>query len=282
MAFRDVLLQLRSYPYATPTGALDEAVQFSNLLGARISALTFNIRMSVPGNALANAVLDIPGVVATERGNSVRNARELIAAFDTAATNLDLVHDHMIESCTTGEIPDIVTDYARLHDLTLLPFEEQAAFQRSVAECVIFKSGRPVVLLPAASKQPRPFRLDTIGLAWDFSRPAARALADSLPLLITAKSVRVVTVTNEKKIETRRSSSELARHLAAHGVEVVMEKQDLAGLTIGGALKKYAAMHNLDLLVMGAYGHSRLRDFVQGGATTSMVDSPPLPVFLSH
>jgi nucleotide-binding universal stress UspA family protein len=282
MAFRDVLLQLRSYPDPTPISAVDQAVQFSELLGAHISALTFEIRIKVPGNPLAKTILDIPGMIATERGNSVRNARDLLCAFDTAATGRALVHRHMVECCMTVEIPDIVTEYARMHDLTIVPIEEQAAFQQRVAECVIFGSGRPVLLLPAASKRAGPVRLDTIGLAWDFSRPAARALADALPLLLAAKRVRVVTVTNEKRIETRRSASELARNLAAHGLEVVLETQDAAGLSIGGALTKYATVHGLDLLVMGAYGHSRLRDFVQGGATRSMVANPPLPVFLSH
>jgi nucleotide-binding universal stress UspA family protein len=282
MAFRDVLLQLRSYPDPTPTTAIDEAVHFSKLLGAGISALTFEIRMNVPGNALARRVLDIPAMIANERGNSVRNSRDLLAAFGAAATSAGLHHHHTVDRCTAPEIPDIVTEYARLHDLTILPIEEEAAFQEGVAQCVIFGSGRPVLLLPTGPKPARPVRLDTVGVAWDFSRPAARALADALPLLLTAKSVRVVTVTNEKTIETRRSASQLARNLAAHDIEAVIENYDAAGLSIGGALKKYAAAHNLDLLVMGAYGHSRLRDFVQGGATKSMIDSPPLPIFLSH
>src|SRR5215213_9628165 len=110
MAFRDVLLQLRSYPDPTPTSAVHQAVQFSELLGARISALTFEVRMNVPGNPLAKAVLDIPRMIATERGNSVRNARELICAFEVAATGRALVHRHMVECCMTAEIPDIVTE----------------------------------------------------------------------------------------------------------------------------------------------------------------------------
>ena len=282
MAFRDVLLQLRSYPDPTPTSVVDYAVQFSQLMGARISALTFEININVPGNALARAVVDISGMIAAERGTSFRNARNLVAAFDTAATKANLAHDHFVERCLSSQIPDVVTDHARVHDLTIVPVDEHAAFQQSVAECVIFKSGRPVLLLPAATKSPELMRLDRVGLAWDFSRPAARAVADALPLLLTAKSVSVVTITNEKAINTSRSDSDLARHLAAHGVEVALEKHDAAGLTIGGALKKYATMNKLDLLVMGAYGHSRMRDFVQGGATKSMVSSAPLPVFLSH
>ena len=76
---------------------------------------------------------------------------------------------------------------------------------------MIFGSGRPVLVLPEAPKQRAEIALDVIGLAWDFSRPAARAVADALPLLPRAKIVRVVTITNEKTIETRRSGSELAR-----------------------------------------------------------------------
>ncbi len=92
----------------------------------------------------------------------------------------------------------------------------------------------------------------------------------------------VVTVTNEKSIETRRSGSELARHLACHCVEITLDEEDAGGRSIGPTLAAYGASRNLDVLVMGAYGHSRMRDFVLGGATKSLVASPPLPIFLSH
>jgi nucleotide-binding universal stress UspA family protein len=112
--------------------------------------------------------------------------------------------------------------------------------------------------------------------------PAARAVADALPLLTRAKRVHIVTVSNEKRIDTRRSGPELARHLARHGVDVILETVDAAGRSIGGALEAATRVHDSDLLVMGAYGHSRLREFVLGGATRSMITRPPLPVLLSH
>jgi nucleotide-binding universal stress UspA family protein len=175
-----------------------------------------------------------------------------------------------------------VTEHARMHDVTMIPIGEQADLQQYVAECVIFGSGRPTIVFPELSKRDDPLSLDVVGVAWDFSRPAARAVADALPILQLAKTVRVVTITQEKTIDTRRSGTELEKHLACHGIEVVLEEEDAAGRTIGQALEGYVTAREIDLLVMGAYGHSRMRDFILGGATNSIVANPPLPVLLSH
>jgi len=91
-----------------------------------------------------------------------------------------------------------------------------------------------------------------------------------------------VTITQEKAIDTRRTSAELVRHLSHHGIEAVLEEEDAAGRPIGEVLEAWAAAHRVDLLVMGAYGHSRLRDFVLGGATKTVIAHPKLPVLLSH
>jgi nucleotide-binding universal stress UspA family protein len=145
---------------------------------------------------------------------------------------------------------------------------------------LIFESGHPVLMIPRT--MPKPFALRKVTVAWDFSRPAARAVADALPLLAMARLVHIVTVVNEKRIDTTRSGPELAKHLARHGVEVILETVEAAGRSIGETLESCAKSHESDLLVMGAYGHSRLREFVLGGATRSMMFQPPLPVLLSH
>lgn len=281
MAFKEVLLQLSTYPEACPTNAIDQAVEFSELLRARISALTFEIEFYMPGHVLANAILNVPGMIAGERSKNVNNVRNLITAFRTAATTRGLVHHHIVERGMTSQIPEIVTNYARLYDLTILPMEAQSGFQHYVAECVIFGSGRPVLVIPCTPTR-GPLRLDAVGVAWDFSRPAARTVRDAIPLLQRSKSVRVVTITNDKAIETRCSIAEVARYLAAHGIEVTLDEEDAAGRSIGSALEAYCATYNFDLLVMGAYGHSRIRDFILGGATKRIMGNPPLPVFLAH
>lgn len=282
MAFKDALLQLSSYPEPTLVAAIERAVGFAEALGARISALTFKIEIPSTSNVLANTLLDIPGMIAAERQKSMANARDLISVFESMATKRGVAHRQIIESCTTSQLAAIVTEYARMHDFTMVPIGDQVTLQQYVAECVIFGSGRPTIVFPEVPKSSNSSSLDIVGVAWDFSRPAARAVADALPILQRAKTVRVVTITHEKTIDTRRSGAELAKHLAFHGIEVVLEEEAAAGRTIGQALEGYATARELDLLVMGAYGHSRTRDFILGGATRTIVANPPLPVLLSH
>jgi nucleotide-binding universal stress UspA family protein len=130
--------------------------------------------------------------------------------------------------------------------------------------------------------QARPFELGTVAVAWDFSRAAARAISDAMPLLEKARKVRVVTVTNEKKLDDKHSAEALAKNLARHGIDVVLDKVDAAGRRIGSVLETYTASHRADVLVMGAYGHARWREFILGGATQSLLSKPPLPILFSH
>jgi nucleotide-binding universal stress UspA family protein len=146
---------------------------------------------------------------------------------------------------------------------------------------VIFGSGRPTLVLPE-SPRPRPFELGTVAIAWDFSRAAARAVSDALPMLEKAKTVRIVTVTHEKKLDTKHSAEELAKNLARHGIGVVLDKIDAGGKRIGEVLEAYTVSHRVDVLVMGAYGHARWREFILGGATKSLLSKPPLPILFSH
>jgi nucleotide-binding universal stress UspA family protein len=282
MAYKDVLLQLSSYPEPTPVASIELAIHVAEALDARVSALTFKIEIPNAGNVLANAVLDIPGMVAAERQKSAANVQALIGAFESMASRRGIPHEQIVESCTTAQLAAIVTEHARMHDIAIIPVGEQAAVQQYVAECVVFGSGRPMIVLPVAPRRSKPSSFEVVGVAWDFSRPAARALADALPILERAKTVRVVTVTQEKMIDTKSSHADLARHLACHGIEAIFEKEEAAGRSIGKALEEYANARNLDLLVMGAYGHSRMRDFILGGATKTIIANPPLPVLLSH
>jgi len=282
MVYRDILLPLSSHPEPTPVTAVEQAIGFAEAFDACISALVSKIEIPGASSALANGLLDIPGMIAAERQKSVANAHDLISNFESMARKRGVIHQRIIESCTTSQLAAIVTEHARMHDITLIPIGEQASLQQYVAESVIFGSGRPAIVFPEVPKSSSSFSLDIVGVAWDFSRPATRAVADALPILQRAKTVRVVTITHEKTIDTRRSGTELAKHLARHDVEVVLEEEAAAGRAIGQALEEYTAARGLDLLVMGAYGHSRMRDFILGGATKSIVARPPLPVLLSH
>ena len=277
MAFKDILVALTSYPEPTPVSVVDDAVSVAAALGAHLAALSFETRPQVPGHFISNSL--VTGMISAETERSRNNARELLAAFDAAAEKAGILHETILEKSLTLEVPDLLVEYARLRDLTIMSVPE--SYDQWFAEAIIFGSGKPTLILPE-NPRPRPFELETVAVAWDFSRAAARAIADALPLLERAKKVRVVTVTREKALDTKHSAEELAKNLARHGIDVVLDMVDTKGSPIGDVLESYTRSHRVDLLVMGAYGHSRLREFVLGGATRSLLSKPPLPILFSH
>jgi nucleotide-binding universal stress UspA family protein len=279
VAFKDILLTLTSYPDPTPVAVTDEAVAIASSLGAHLAAVACEVHVEIPGHVLSGSIANIPGIIAGEAEKSRKNAKELLAAFDAAANKAGILHELYLEKCPTFAVPDMLVDYARLRDLTIVPVPE--SYDQWYAEQVIFGSGRPTLVLPE-SPRPRPFELGTIAVAWDFGRAAARAVSDALPLFEKAKKVRIVTVTNEKRLDSKHSAEELAKNLSRHGIDVVLDKVDAEGRGIGEVLEAYTASHRIDVLVMGAYGHSRWREFVLGGATKSLLSKPPLPIMFSH
>jgi nucleotide-binding universal stress UspA family protein len=277
MAFRDILVVLTSYPEPTPVSVVEEAVAVASLLGAHIAALSCEMHVQVPGHFMSGAVVGLPGIIAEEAGKSRRNAQDLLASFEAAAAKAGVSCESTLERCQTVEVPELLVEYARLRDLTIMPEQDD----RWYAEAVMFGSGRPTLILPQKPRS-RPFELGTVAVAWDFSRAAARAVSDAMPLLEKAKRVRVVTVLNEKRLDRKHSAEELSKNLSRHGIDVVLDGVDAQGRPIGAVLEAYVASHGVDLLVMGAYGHSRLREFVLGGATKSLLSKPPLPILFSH
>ena len=223
MAVKDILLALTSYPEPTPVSAVDEAIAFTVALGARISAIACEVKMRVPGSILGSALLDVPAMAAAEAKKSSTNAETLLVAFQDAAEKRGVFQERILEHCLTSDVPELLVEYARLRDVTIVPVPEGDHVDQWYAESIIFGSGRPTLIVPHTRKRAGAFALDTVVVAWDFSRPASRAVADALPILEKAKRVCVVTVTNEKVIDAKRSGAELAKHLARHGVDVALE-----------------------------------------------------------
>jgi nucleotide-binding universal stress UspA family protein len=277
MAFNDILVTLTSYPEPTPVSVIDDAVSVAVALGAHIAALSCEVHVEVPGHFISGAVVGLPGVIAGEGAKSRGNAQDLLAAFGAVAAKSGVSSESILQKCKSPEVPNLLVEYARLRDLTIMPESND----RWYAEVVIFGSGKPTLILPESPRS-GPFRLGTVAVAWDFSRAAARAVSDALPLLEKAKQVRVVTVLNEKVLDRKHSAEELSKNLSRHGIDVVLDRVDARGRAIGDVLQAHVGSHAVDMLVMGAYGHSRLREFVLGGATRSLLSKPPLPILFSH
>lgn len=280
MAIKDAMLVLRTYPTPTTNGFIVSGVGLAELLGCRISAFAPEIQIRVPSTPFGNVLIDIPGMAACEMGKSTQNAAALVKLCDQLAEQRGIPHEVIKERAAAGEIPLLIAEYGRLKDLIILPASGVDFVDQWDAETVIFNSARPVLIIP--EERATNASLKSVGVAWDYSRPAARAIADAMPILERAETVHVVTVLNEKVFDITRKTHEIGSYLARHGVNTEIHEIDAAGQQIGEVLEDFANNLRLDLLVMGAYGHSRLREFVLGGATRSMLAKPPVPLLLSH
>ena len=281
MAFKDILLTLASYPEPTPPAMVETAVSFAASLNSHIAAIACETHAQIPGHVhfISSSLINIPGMIAEQANQSRKNAQDLLTIFQSAAESQGVNHEKILERCLISEVPELFVEYARLRDLCIVPLK--ASSDPWYAETVIFGSGKPTLIIPE-NPQPRPLQFKTILIAWDFSRTAARAIADALPLLESAATVRIVTITNDKVIDTKRSGQELAKNLSRHCIDVTLDEVDSGGMQTGDVLGSHALSCGADLLVMGAYGHSRFREFVLGGATKSMMSKPPLPILFSH
>ena len=298
MPTRDILFPMLSYPTLPENGSIESAASVAAALGAHISGLTFELDIKSPVGLYAHPV-NVSGIIAAERAKSASNARDLIATFDGAAKRQGTMHEHTLEHCTPGELGRVLVLHARLRDFCIFPVTAKDPEQRSLLEALIFESGRPVLLLPEETSRQLPSSFETVAVAWDHSRSATRAVAYALPLLQPAKRVHVVTVVDEKhlrehyifncvgiidenRLQRSDSGIELCKHLARHGVEVAFDQVHAKGRAIGDVLESHVAERNIDLLVIGAYGHSRLREFILGGATRSVLTRPFAWTLLSH
>ncbi len=184
-----------------------------------------------------------------------------------------------------GATAELVALHARYADLVLLGQEDPEGSQPAagpVIEQVLFASGRPVLLVPYAG------RFESLGrrvlIGWNASREAARAVNDALPLLMQAETVTVLAINPRRGVggHGEEPGADIALHLARHGVKVNVEHTVTSGISDAETLLNYAADLSADLLVIGAYGHSRFRELVLGGVTRTLLREMTVPVLMAH
>ena len=171
---------------------------------------------------------------------------------------------------------------ARCFDLAIVgqPEPGKQAPEQSIIEAALFNSGRPVLVVPYIQRQP--LNLDRILVGWDGSRNAARAVADALPFLSRAKAVDVVVVEGEPGKPDKLAGADIARHLARHDIKVEIKRLVASDLSVANTILSHAADAGADMIVMGGYGHSRLREFLLGGATRDILSTMTVPTLMSH
>jgi len=172
-----------------------------------------------------------------------------------------------------------VSSYARIFDVTVLgrPGAERGDARMATAEAALFESGRPVLLAPP--KAPAILG-DTVVIAWNQSTETARATALAMPLLMKARRVVVLTITEHKV--NGPTGEQLAHNLRANGVAAEALERSAKNRSHGDAILENAATVGGDLLVKGAYTQSRLRQMIFGGATSLILSKAAIPVFMSN
>ncbi len=260
--------------------ALDVAARFgAHLVGLSIAPPIVVVPAGMPGSP-DTIVLD-EHCKAYRRDNP-----EMKAAFEAAA-HARGVETTWREAETEGvTAADVALRYARVADLIVAGQTDTdwpGSPHLDIADRLVLESGRPVLIVPNTG--PRPSVGTRIAVAWNGGREAARAAFDALPLLRHAGDVKLVSIGPQPDGEQPAGAAlaDLRATLARHGVACdVIESVQPPHTNAGKALLALSAEQGADLLVMGCYGHSRLREFVFGGATKHVLGHMTLPVLMSH
>jgi len=212
-------------------------------------------------------------------------AERVRTAFEEASRGRAVVSEWRLAKPGERTVADCIVEQGRCVDLIIVGQRDRSFDFSSVLdvpERVIIESGRPVLVVPNAGRFPRIG--ERITVAWNKRREASRAVFDALPLLTEAKRVRVVWVNAKDSVEIADDlpGSDLAATLARHGVKCDVAPANSSEIGVGDILLSGLTDDSADLLVMGAWGHTRMRELVFGGATRHILEHMTVPVLMSH
>ena len=279
MPFKNILLQLSTYPDPTPDNVVSASLAIAKMFGGNLTAAVCQVELPDTSDRLVGLLTDVTSVIAAARSDGAAAAADFRRKLTEAGTTSYPGVTILDFSCSASRTGSQLMGSARLSDLIIIPNSDYPAY-REIAEEMIFGSGRPVLLMP--DKVSPELTLAVVVVAWDGSRVAARAISDALPFLKFAQTVRLVEMTGEKPLEGTRTVAALQNQLQSHDITATVDTIEVGDASAGEVLTDYCARQHAELLVMGAFGHTRMRDFVMGGVTKFIVHHTPLPVLLSH
>lgn len=260
---------------------IDRAIAIATGFDAHLVVLVLGIAAPPPASAYGVLSNDIwAGELDQGQADTQGKAAELTARLEASGRSFE-VEPMFIDR---GSVTSLAARFARYADLTLIA--PQAAgtgsFQTLVMNGALFESGRPILLLPEG---PSRFPVvERVMLAWDASVEASKAVREAIGLMQQAKAVDAVLIDPVPSFEGHgpEPGADLANYLARHGITVTVHRLPREGHEVGELLRRTATDLAADLIVMGGFGHSRLRERIFGGATSSMVKSLTVPVLMAH
>jgi nucleotide-binding universal stress UspA family protein len=275
---KDIVLNLSTR--ASTDATIDYAVSVASAFEAHLTGVAFALDPFVPPT-LGIGDVTPAGWIDEERAQAQAAAKAAVARFEEVARRNGIAFNSQLTDSSLAGAGDLFAEIAARFDLSIVRQAEpgKAPLEELVIEGALFDSGRPVLVVPYIQKAT--LRLDRVLVCWNGSRNAARAAGDAMPFLHRAKTVEVLIVTGEGGTGDEIPGADIGEHLARHGLEVEVERVASKG-EVTDMILSHAADAGADLLVMGGYGHSRLREFILGGVTRGILRTMTVPVLMSR
>ena len=257
----------------------DYAISVAEAFGAHVLGIAVAYEPVIPGTVMGGIP---PEIIESQRAESNQKARTAVSRFEQAVKRTGVSGETRTISASISGAADQIGRIGRRFDLVIVgqPERQMSLPDEVVDESVLFESGRPVIFVPFIQKGG--MKLDHIMVCWDGSRAASRAIADAMPFLKKAKQVEVVIIADKPGKKDEIAGADLGQHLARHGLKVDVKRITSPEIDVPSTILSYAADSSADMIVMGGYGHSRLREFVLGGATRGLLEAMTIPVLMSH
>ena len=258
--------------------AADYATSIAATFGAHVTGIAFLYEPVIPDGTLGGVPVDL---IELQREENSKIARDAISRFEAGVKKAGVASETRQLDATFGGAATLFAQIARRFDISVVgqAQREQGATDELIIEGALFESGRPVIIVPYIQKSG--LTLERVLACWDGGRTAARAIADAMPFLERAKAVDLVIVAEERKND-EITGVRMSEHLTRHGVTVSVKRIAKGDLAVQDVILSYAADSGADFMVMGGYGHSRLREFILGGVTRGILNSMTVPVLMSH
>ena len=260
-----------------PTAAVSYGLSLAKRASAQITVYAPSVKLALPHAFISGTAA---GIVAAENRHVEELARTAAIRIRDEARKAGIPASITSPQLKRLKLVEGFAKETRMHDLCILDSESQAIdIDRDLIEAALLDSGRPVIVVPPGFKT---FSAQHVVVAWDGSSKAARALFDALPILRIAQTVEVVQVEGEKDLSGAVPGSTLAAHLLSHKVNIVAKTIFAQNGDVAETLRQYAERSAVDLIVMGGFAHSRIRQLILGGVTNALLRHCNVPLFLSH
>ncbi len=260
--------------------AVGIAAELARINEAHLTGIALSIDPVVPIYTVA-APIPTDFIVAAH-DQAVEEAKAALAAFDAAGSAAGVSAESRLAESISGDFSSVVRN-AILTDLVVVgqddPDHEQP-LRAALIEALLFQAGLPTLLIPYSGT--REFKADKALIAWNGGPQAARAIRTAMPLLAMSKSVIVAIIDEGAPPSDEAQGTDAGAYLARHGLNVEVRTVANAHEGAGAALLNLAVEEEATWLVMGAYGHSRIRQFLLGGVTRHVLDRATIPVLMAH